>query len=99
MTGRVLDGYTPQINEIIVRGLQNWVAPGQIAIYPTVEKICFDVLTPLLLGITLEDSDPGTFQGLPITSKAELRALYKTYFDGFYGLSRWKSPSQNTVED
>ncbi|MBD2211644.1 cytochrome P450 [Nostoc linckia FACHB-104] len=92
LTGRVLNGYTPQINEIIVRGLENWVAPGQIAVYPAVEKICFDVLTPLLLGISLDDSDPGTFQGLPITSKAELKALYKTYFDGFYGLSRWKSP-------
>ncbi|BAY32301.1 cytochrome P450 family protein [Nostoc carneum NIES-2107] len=92
LTGRVLDGYTPQINEIIVRGLQNWVTPSQIAIYPAVEKICFDVLTPILLGITLDDSNPGTFEGLPITSKAELKALYKTYFDGFYGLSRWKSP-------
>ncbi|MDZ7957323.1 MAG: cytochrome P450 [Aulosira sp. DedQUE10] len=91
LTGRVLDGYTPQINDVIVRGLQNWVTPGEIAVYPAVEKICFDVLTPLLLGISLDDSDTATFQGLPITSKAELKALYKTYFDGFYGLSQWKS--------
>ncbi|OUL30666.1 cytochrome P450 [Nostoc sp. T09] len=92
LTGRVLDGYTPEINNVIVRGIQDWAISSQIAVYPAVEKICFDVLTPLLLGISLDDSHPETFKGLPISSKAELKALYKTYFDGFYGLSRWKSP-------
>lgn len=92
LTGRVLDGYTPQINDVIVRGINSWPTPGSMALYPAVEKICFDVLTPLLLGISLDDSNPETFKGLPITSKAELKALYKTYFDGFYGLFQWKSP-------
>lgn len=92
LTGRVLDGYTPQINDTIVSGINSWTTPSNIAIYPAVEKICFDVLTPVLLGISLDDSEPETYQGLPIKSKAELKALYKTYFDGFYGLSRWKSP-------
>ncbi|OUL20856.1 cytochrome P450 [Nostoc sp. RF31YmG] len=92
LTGRVLDGYTPQINDVIVRGIDSWTAPSSIALYSAVEKICFDVLTPLLLGISLDDSNPDTFKELPISSKAELKALYKVYFDGFYGLSQWKSP-------
>ncbi|YAF94198.1 MAG: cytochrome P450 [Nodularia sp. CChRGM 3473] len=91
LTGRVLDGYTPHINDVIIRGLQNWSTPSHIALYPAVEQICFDVLTPLLLGVGLNDADPATFQGLPITSKAELKALYKTYFDGFYGFLKWQS--------
>ncbi len=92
LTGRLLEGYIPHINEVIERGLQNWNIPGRIALYPEVEKICFDVLTPLLLGVKLDDADSKTFAGLPVSSKAELKFLYKTYFDGFYGLLRWKSP-------
>jgi cytochrome P450 len=92
LTGRVLDGYTPQINDVIVGGINSWSTPSTIAVYPAVEKICFDVLTPLLLGISLDDSNSDSFKGLPITSKAELKVLYKTYFDGFYGLFKWKSP-------
>ncbi|MBH8563544.1 cytochrome P450 [Nostoc sp. CENA67] len=91
LTGRLLDEYTPYTNDAIARGLQTWVSPGKIALYPAVEKICFDVLVPLLLGVRLHDSDSETFAGLPLSSKAELKALYKTYFDGFYGLSKWKS--------
>ncbi|MBW4564372.1 MAG: cytochrome P450 [Mojavia pulchra JT2-VF2] len=91
LTGRVLDGYTPHINDVIVRGIQDWATPSRLSLYPAVEKICFDILTPLLLGINLDDSDSATFKELPVTSKAELKALYKTYFDGFYGLSKWKS--------
>ncbi|WP_232317107.1 cytochrome P450 [Anabaena sp. CA = ATCC 33047] len=92
LTGRVLDGYTPLINDVIWRGINSWTTPGTIAVHPAVEKICFDILVPVLLGISLDDSAPETFQGLPITSKAELKTLYQTYFDGFYGLSQWKSP-------
>jgi len=91
LTGRALDGYTPQIDETIGRSLQDWIAPSSIALYPTVEKICFDVLVPLLLGVSLNDSERTSFEGLPLSSKAELKALYKTYFDGFYGLLKWKS--------
>ncbi len=91
LTSRALDGYTPQIDETIWRGLQDWRSPGSIALYPTVEKICFDVLVPLLLGVTWNHSDRATFEGLPVSSKAELKALYKTYFDGFYGLLKWMS--------
>lgn len=92
LTGHALEGYTAQIDSAIAQGVQEWVTPSRIALYPAVEKICFDVLVPLLLGISLNDSDSATFQGLPISSKAELKALYKTYFDGFYGLLKWKSP-------
>lgn len=92
LTGRWLDGYIPQINQAISAGIQRWNSASKIALYPEVEKICFDVLVPLLLGVSLDDSNPETFAGLPISSKAQLKALYKTYFDGFYGLSKWKTP-------
>ena len=91
LTGATLEGYTTHINNIIAQGIKIW-ANRKIQLYPEVEKISFDILTPLLLGISLNDSDPKTFEGLPISSKAELKALYKTYFDGFYGLVKWKSP-------
>lgn len=90
-TGQALERYTAHINDAIARGIENWATPSRMALYPAVEKICFDVLVPLLLGVRLDDSDPATFQGLPLSSKAELKALFKTYFDGFYGLSKWKS--------
>lgn len=92
LTGHILELYTPQINDIIVHGIQGWMTPSRMALYPAVEKICFDVLTPLLLGVRLNDFQPETFKGLPVSSKAELKALYKTFYDGFYGLSKWKSP-------
>lgn len=92
LTGQALEGYLPHINDAIARGIHRWAIPGRMALYPAVEPICFDVLVPLLLGVRLDDSDPATFEGLPVSSKAELEALYKTFFDGFYGLSQWKSP-------
>lgn len=91
LTGEMLDGYTHHINNAIALGIQQWATPSRIALYPAVEKICFDVLTPILLGVSLDDSDPATFEGLPVSSKAELKSLYKTFFDGFYGISKWKS--------
>ncbi|NET77826.1 cytochrome P450 [Okeania sp. SIO1F9] len=91
LTGATLEGYATHINNIIAQGIKTW-ANRKIQLYPEVEKISFDILTPLLLGISLNDSVPKTFEGLPISSKAELKALYKTYFDGFYGLLKWKSP-------
>jgi cytochrome P450 len=91
LTGRMLSGYIPQINEIIVAGLNNW-GNGKIALYPAVEKICFKVLVPLLLGVNLDETNPKSFEGLPLSNSNELKSLYKTYFDGFYGLLKWKSP-------
>ncbi len=92
LTGTILDSYTPQINQVIINGLKNWATPSKIALYPAVEKICFNILTPLLLGVSLNDSDSATFEGLPIASQAQLKKLYQTYFNGFFGLSKWKSP-------
>ena len=91
LTGRMLSGYIPQINEIIISGLNNW-ANGKISLYPAVEKICFKVLVPLLLGVNLDETNPKNFEGLPLSNSHELKSLYKTYFDGFYGLWKWKSP-------
>ncbi|AFY56215.1 cytochrome P450 [Rivularia sp. PCC 7116] len=92
LTGRFLEGYIPHINNEIKKGLHKWNTPGKIAVYPEVEKICFDVLTPLLWGVKLDDDNPESFNGLPIKNKQEVKDLYKTYFDGFYGLLKWESP-------
>ncbi len=92
LTGRLLEGYVPHINTVVRNGLTHWDISQSIGIYPAVEKICFNVLTPLLLGVKLDDTDPKSFAGLPISSQIELKALYKTYFDGFYGLLKWESP-------
>ncbi|MDY6897601.1 MAG: cytochrome P450 [Cyanobacteriota bacterium] len=92
LTGRFLEAYIPHINNEIKKGLQKWNTPGKIAVYPEVEKICFDVLTPILWGVELDDNNPESFNNLPVKNKQEVKALYKTYFDGFYGLLKWKSP-------
>ncbi len=92
LTGRTLEGYIPRINEVIIDGLSNWTEPGKVSLYPAVEKICFKVLVPLLLGVNLDETNPKSFEGLPLSTSNELKSLYKTYFDGFYGLWKWKSP-------
>lgn len=91
LTGRMLSKYIPRINEIIINGMSNW-AEGKISLYPAVEKISFAILVPLLLGVNLDESDAKSFEGLPLSNSDELKSLYKTYFDGFYGLLKWKSP-------
>jgi hypothetical protein len=50
------------------------------------------VLVPLLLGVNLDETNPKNFEGLPLSNSHELKSLYKTYFDGFSGLWKWKSP-------
>lgn len=89
LAGQAVQGYISKINHVIVQRLQAWPTQGKIALFPAVEQICFDVLVPLLLGVELSDA---YFQGLPITSKTELKQVYKTFFDGFYGLLPWRSP-------
>ncbi|MDJ0651066.1 MAG: hypothetical protein QNJ60_20420 [Xenococcaceae cyanobacterium MO_188.B19] len=37
-------------------------------------------------------TNPKSFDGLPLSNSHELKSLYQTYFDGFYGLLKWKSP-------
>jgi cytochrome P450 len=90
-TGQMLEGYLPHINEVILQGIAQWPTPGNLGLYSSIEKICFEILVPILLGIRLDESDPKNFEGLPISSQTELKKLYKTYFDGFYGLVKWKS--------
>ncbi|NET56866.1 MAG: cytochrome P450 [Symploca sp. SIO2E6] len=92
LTGEILAGYRPRINTTIIDGLSKWTNTGKISLYPAVEKICFEVLVPLLLGVSLDDTNPKSFEGLPLANSNQLKSLYKTYFDGFYGLSKWKSP-------
>ncbi len=89
LAGQAVQGYLPKINDVITQNLQQWPAQGEIALFPAVEAICFDVLVPLLLGVELNDA---YFQGLPIASKTDLKQVYKTFFDGFYGLLPWRSP-------
>jgi cytochrome P450 len=92
LAGQVLAGYLPFMNQVIDQSLRNWSVPGSIALFPGVEQICFDLLVPLLLGIKIQDSDPTSFVDLPIASQKELKALYRDFFNGFYGLLHWRSP-------
>jgi cytochrome P450 len=89
-TGQMLAGYLPYMHQVIGQHLQAWDTSAPILLVPMVEQVCFDVLAPLLLGVKLDSE--AAFAGLPISSKAELKAVYKTFFDGFYGLVKWKSP-------
>ncbi|MGD1904698.1 MAG: cytochrome P450 [Leptolyngbyaceae cyanobacterium] len=89
-TGTLLSTYVPHMHRVIAHHLQTWSAAAPLALVPAVEKISFDVLAPLLLGIPFDQGDLA-LQGLPIASKAELKRLYKTFFDGFYGLVKWRS--------
>lgn len=91
LTGSILEEYTPRINQKVIDGLNDWT-DGKISLYPAVEKISFKTLVPLLLGIDLDETDAECFKGLPLNNSSELKSLYKTYFDGFYGLLKWKSP-------
>lgn len=91
LTGSILAGYIPRIDRTINHNLANWTE-GKINLYPAVEKISFEVLIPLLLGIDLDEINSHSFVGSPFASVAELKTCYQTYFDGFYGLLKWKSP-------
>ena len=89
LTGSMLKRYLPEIDRTVCNGIKNWQNQSKIALYPEVEAICFDILVPILLGINFDNGD---LEGLPISSKSELKQLYGTFFDGFYGLIKWKSP-------
>jgi cytochrome P450 len=86
-TGQMLAGYLPHVHRVITSYLSNWNTIAPTPLVPQTEEVCFDILAPLLLGIELD-----AFAGLPVSSKADLKRLYKTFFDGFYGLVKWRSP-------
>ena len=90
LTGSILEEYMPRINQIVIDGLNDWT-DGKISLYPAVKKISFKILAPLLLGINLDETDAKCFEGLPLDNLKELKSLYQIYFDGFYGLLKWKS--------
>ncbi len=90
-TGQLLAGYLPRMHQVIKQHIQSWDTTTSIHLVPSLEALSFDVLAPLLLGINLEDGD-AAFEDLPVSSKAELKRLYNIFFDGFYGLLKWKSP-------
>src|SRR5579883_2223857 len=89
-TGPMLAHYIPYIHQVIEQHSQQWATTTPIRLVPTVEAVCFDVLAPLLLGVNLDDE--AAFAGLPVTSKAAVKRLYQTFFDGFYGLLKWNTP-------
>ncbi len=89
--GQMLAGYLPHMQGVMAQHLPRWETKASIALVPAVEALSFEVLAPLLLGISLEAGDTA-FVGLPVASQAELKRLYKTFFDGFYGLVKWRSP-------
>jgi cytochrome P450 len=90
-TGSMLAGYVPHLHRVVARHLAAWGPRRQLALQPALDTLCFDLLVPLLLGLPI-DAGEGCLQGLPIRSKAELRRLYKTFYDGFFGLLRLQGP-------
>ena len=90
-TGPMLAGYGPRMHQVIEHHLKSWDTTNPIQLVPSVEALSFDVLAPLMLGIDLSKGDDA-FKGLPIASKDALKQQYKTFFDGFYGLLKWRSP-------
>ena len=87
----MLAGYLPHMEDVMAQHLPRWDTKAPIALGPAVEALSFEILAPLLLGISLEAGD-AAFGGLPVASQGELKRLYKTFFDGFYGLVKWRSP-------
>jgi cytochrome P450 len=94
-TGSMLTAYIPHMQRVIAQHLQTWqrisAEDASLPLVPSVEKVSFDVLAPLLLGIPVDQGD-AALAGLPIATKADLKRCYKTFFDGFYGLLKWRSP-------
>jgi cytochrome P450 len=89
-TGKMLEGYLPHIQTEIINHLHQWSTQEKIHLTPTVEKLSFDILVPLLLGFD-PNQETSSWAVLPIKSKEELKNLYQQFFDGFYGLIKWKS--------
>jgi len=90
-TGRMLADYMPHMHQVLGEHLQAWPTNQPVSLMTKIESVSFDLLAPLLLGIRLDQGD-SVLAGLPITSKAELKQQYKTFFDGFYGLVKWNVP-------
>lgn len=90
-TGSMLAGYVPRMHRVVAAHLASWGPGGEIALRPSVDALSFDLLVPLLLGVPI-DAGEGCLRGLPISSKAELKRLYKTFYDGFFGLVRLEGP-------
>lgn len=90
-TGKMLEVYLPHIQTAVINHLHQWLTTEKINLTPSVEKLSFDILVPLLLGFDPNQED-SSWAVLPIKSKEELKKLYKQFFDGFYGLIKWKSP-------
>ncbi len=90
-TGRMLADYMPHMHQVLTEHLQTWPTDQPVSLMTMIEEVTFDILAPLLLGIRLDQGD-SILAGLPITTKAELKQQYKTFFDGFYGLVKWNNP-------
>ena len=88
--GKMLEGYLPHIQTVIINHLNRWPTTEKIDLTPSVEKLSFDILVPLLLGFD-PNQEASSWSVLPIKSKEELKKLYQQFFDGFYGLIKWKS--------
>ncbi len=90
-TGRMLADYMPHMHQVLGEHLQTWPTDQPANLMAIIESAAFDLLAPLLLGIRLDQGD-AVLADLPITTKAQLKQQYKTFFDGFYGLVNWNIP-------
>ncbi|QEY31347.1 cytochrome P450 [Synechococcus sp. RSCCF101] len=96
--GVMLESYIPRLHRVVRRHLDSWRGQAALPVLDSVEALSFDLLAPLLLGVSLREEqgagDDGMagLHGLPITSARELKSLYRRFFDGFFGLVPFDVP-------
>jgi cytochrome P450 len=87
----MLAGYVPAMHRLVARHLAAWGARQTLALQPAIDSLVFELLVPLLLGVPIDAADSG-LEGLPISTTAELRRLYQSFYEGFFGLVRLEGP-------
>lgn len=90
-TGAMLAGYVPALHRRVARHLAAWGERQPLALQPAIDTLVFELLVPLLLGVSIDAGERG-LEGLPIGSAAELRRLYQSFYEGFFGLVRLEGP-------
>jgi cytochrome P450 len=91
-SGAMLAGYVPAMHRRVARHLAAWGKRRTLALQPAIDSLVFELLVTLLLGLPIDAAADTALEGLPIGSTAELRRLYQSFYEGFFGLVRLEGP-------